>query len=325
MAEVPKKAPAPAPAPMPVVPRPTVTTSGVRPGQVVGSKPAVRAAAFKIEPVSRKTRYLKLLVYGPYGVGKTLLSATSALVPIMRDVLIMNAEAGDLTLSDFQDDYNVSLDNIEVQDFHALGRANEYLKRHCQFRDANDIEGLRNLQAQVSGVPAEEIADEDIKQYRTVIIDSITEVEQYCFNQLLGITSSMRLDEEGQSAEWTEYKKNHNMMLRLVRAFRDLPMHVVFICAASYVQDELKRMKYSPDLTGKLSNKIQGFMDMVGYYVKIKDDAGKEERRLYVTSTPRFDAKHRYTAFKGDYFANPTIGSILKEVNLLSADGATLK
>ncbi len=163
------------------------------------------------------------------------------------------------------------------------------------------------------------------REYRTVIIDSLTELEAYCFNQLLGITDTTRLDDETQSAEWSEYKKNHTMMQRVVRAFRDLPMHVIFTAAEQFQQDENKRYKFSPDLTGKLSKKIQGFMDMVGY-LAIGRDGEKTVRRLYVSPSPqgKYDAKHRYQAFKGEFFTNPSIQSILVETKLANADGTPL-
>lgn len=281
-------------------------------------KKAVRPAAFRIDTTQRRERYLKMLVYGNYGVGKTTLAGTATDVESMRDVLIVNAEAGDLSLHQFE-----GIDEITVQDFKTLGRINEYLKQHCAARDAGDMAKLKKLEAAVRGVEEEEI--ETPRQYRTVIIDSLTELEAYCFNQLLGITDTTRLDEETESAEWTEYKKNHTMMQRVVRAFRDLPMHVVFTAAEQFQQDENKRYKYSPDLTGKLSKKIQGFMDMVGY-LAVGQEGEKTIRRLYVSPSPKgkYDAKHRYQAFKGEFFTEPTIKKILVETKLLNKDGTPL-
>lgn len=281
-------------------------------------KPAVRAAAFRLDTVQRRERYLKLLVYGNYGVGKTTLACTAHEVPSMRDVLMINAEAGDLSVSDFD------IDEITVQDFRTLGRINEYLRQHCKARDEGDDKRLCELEAAVRGV---EVADiKEPRRYRTVIIDSLTELEAYCFNQLLGITDTTRLDDETQSAEWSEYKKNHTMMQRVVRAFRDLPMHVVFTASEQFQQDEQKRYKFSPDLTGKLSKKIQGFMDMVGY-LAVGKEGEKTIRRLYVSPSPagKYDAKHRYSAFKGEFFTEPTIGKILKETGLADEKGAAKK
>lgn len=279
-------------------------------------KMAVRKPQFRIEKVERRERFLKMLIYGNYGVGKTTLAASALDVPAMNDVLLVSAEAGDLSVADME-----GLDAITLTDFRALGGINEFLKQHCRARDADDTEELIKLESHLRG--------EDVtkpKKYRTVILDSLTEIEAYCFNQLLGITDATRLDEETQSSEWTEYKKNHTMMLRVVRAFRDLPMHVIFTAAEQYQQDETKKMKFSPDLTGKLSKKVQGFMDMVGYYQQARK--GEEiARRLYVMPSPagRYDAKHRYASYKGEYFTDPTIGTILKEVGLLDKSGAAIK
>ncbi len=282
-------------------------------------KQAVRAPMFRIETVERRERFLKLLIYGNYGVGKTTLSCSALEVPSMRDVLMINAEAGDQSVGHMKD-----LDAIVVPTFRMLGQIHEYLKQHCKARDAGDTKELIKMEAFLREVDKKDI---DVpREYRTVILDTLTELEAYCFEQLLGITDTTRLDEEVQSAEWGEYKKNNHMILRLVRRFRDLPMHVIFTCAEKYTQDETKKFKYTPDLTGKLAKKVQGFMDMVGYYAQGKD-GDKIQRRLYVmpSGTGRYDAKHRYPAYKGEHFTDPTIGTILREVGLLDKDGALIR
>ena len=284
-----------------------------------GVKPAVRAPAFRIEPVQKRERYLKLMIYGNYGVGKTTLACTSLEVESMRDVIMINAEAGDLAVNNME-----GLEAITITDFRTLGQIREFLMQHCRARDAGDEDTLRKLQG---ALLPENVEDPDrIRRYNTVIMDSLTEIEAYCFNQLLGVTDTTNISSEVQSAEWTEYKKNHSMMLRVARAFRDLPMHVIFTAAEQFNQDENKRYKFSPDLTGKLSKKIQGFMDMVGYLAIGKGANDKTVRRLYVTPSAggKYDAKHRYQAFKGEYFDDPSVGRILKEVGLTNSSGATL-
>ena len=293
-----------------------------KPSQQEVVKKATRPPAFRIESNSggqRRERYLKLLIYGNYGVGKTTLAATSSLVPSMGDVLMINAEAGDLSLEGMED-----IDTITINTFKALGQINEFLKQHCEAREKGDMDKLITMEAVLKGCEPADITKP--REYKTLIIDTLSEVESYCFDQLLGITDTITIDQEVQSAEWGEYKQNNKMIQRVIRAFRDLPMNVIFTCGEKYNQDETKKYKYTLDMTGQLAKKVQGFMDMVGYYVMGRD-GDKIVRKLCVLPSPtgKFDAKHRYARFKGDSFMNPTMESILKEVGLLDKEGAPLK
>ncbi len=298
---------------------------------------AVRPPTFRIETAHTKARYIKLLVYGEYGCGKTRLASTSIGVPGMCDVLMIDAEAGDMTLMDDTSKFKFEdINTVLVQNFKQVAHVQEFLKTHCRLREeiehgdyaGRDLESgesaedkLRALEARFKDVDVSEI--ETPMRYRTVIIDSLTEVEQYCMYQLLGVTELTRLDEEVASAEWTEYKKNHSMIQRLVRGFRDLPMHVLFTCAAQYAQDETKKMLYAPALTGKLSRQVQGFMDVVGYLQTLPAESEEAPipRRLYVQPVKgrRFAAKCRFSSFQGSYFDNATMGTILETVGLSSS------
>lgn len=272
---------------------------------------------FAIQAPHTRRRHLKLLVYGNFGTGKTTLAGTAANVPSMQDVLLINAESGDLALTPFED----RIDTVQVTEYKTMSKVRDFLVAHCKARDADDVEKLCAMESQLRGYEVTEP-----RRYNTVIIDSLTEVEQYCMNQLLGITDTTKLDEEVQSAEWSEYKRNHSMIQRLVRAFRDLPMNVIFICAEQFTQDETKKFKYTPSLTGKLSKQVQGFMDMVGYLaIGTPKEDGTVPRRLYVLPTGKYDAKHRYANFKGAFFEDPSMHSILDQVGLLNEGGAPIK
>lgn len=296
-------------------------------GAVVQPK---RPPSFKIETVHTKARYFKFLTYGEYGCGKTRLVSTAVGVEEMNDILMIDAEAGDMTLMDDLSDFAFDkIDTILVKNYKQVAAVQGFLKTHCRLREEVDnssdnpeaFEKLVALEATFKGVEPEDITEP--KMYRTVIIDSLSEVESMCMYQLLGITDVTRLDEEVASAEWAEYKKQNAMIQRLIRGFRDLPMHVLITSASQYSQDEQKRMLYTPSLTGKLSRQVQGFMDVVGYLITGQAETEKDPlpRRLYVQPTKgsRFSAKCRFSAFKGSYFDNPTMGTILETVGLSSA------
>jgi hypothetical protein len=277
---------------------------------------------FQIRSVADYTRWLKFFVYGEYGVGKTRLLGSAVELPQMQDVLFIDAEAGELTIATvldkaYADAREKHFDVIRITKFSELARVQEFLKVHCKFRDEGNDAKLKELEQKLR--PDDYDPNTPPKKYRTVIIDSLSEVETYSLYQLLGISDKTRIDEEAASPEWAEYKKNHSQILRMIRAFRDLPMHVMMTSATQYTQDEQKRFKYQPTLTGKLSKQCQGFMDIVGFLAIVQGEQGTNIRRLFCKPSARFDAKCRFSSFPGDYWDEPTMNRILKSVGLLEA------
>jgi hypothetical protein len=118
-------------------------------------------------------------------------------------------------------------------------------------------------------------------------------------------------------ARFDEFRKQNMMVLVLVRALRDLPMHVILVCSQQYTQDELKRFHYGPQMTGKLAGQIQGAVDIVGYLRSgVPDETGKAPRRLFVEPVERFDAKNRRASFTGSHFDDPSMTSIMRAIGL---------
>ena len=276
---------------------------------------------FKISPIDTAQKWMKLMVYGKHGCGKTTLAATAVDVASMGDVLMINAESGTMVI---EDNPRVkaweNIDTVPVDQFDSVVKIYEYLSSHVKFRDSKDpaaVDKLRSQEAWLKGIELDEVVEP--RRYRTVIIDSLTEVEAYCMYKLLGVHgefSTQMLDEDVKTAEFKEYKQNNNMVNLLVRAFRDLPMHVIVICGRVYEQDELKQFHYGPQLTGKLRSQVQGYFDIVGYLVagKAPEAGGEAPRRLYVQPEGKWDAKCRISTYRTGFFDNPTLGSIMKEL-----------
>lgn len=284
------------------------------------------SASFVIEPLTLlqdavEQEHLSILLYGAPGCGKTLLAATAADVPTMQDVLLIDLEKGKRTLHNnklIKNPGNIDVIKVRVDD--QIPQIHKFLKAHCRLRDLKDVDGLRKLQAQFFGMKPEDIKKP--RQYNTVIFDSLSELDTMVINGLLGVDNDTDISvlfqdpDDIKVAEFKEYKKNHMIIQQMVRYFRDLPMHNIFTCHSSFVQDERKRMHYSLALTGKLRNIVQGLVDIVGYLQvgKPQEGGGAAARRLSLVPLGNFDAKCRLSEVAESHIDNPTMASVTAKV-----------
>jgi hypothetical protein len=281
-----------------------MTESQPQPPTQPQPRPAAALSPFTIHQPNPEEHYLKLLIYGPYGVGKTVLAGTAADVPAMRDVLYIDAEAGELSLSD-----RPTLDIIRIDKYAQLARIYEYLRLHVRARDAGDTAKLLELESRVRG---REVTTPTV--YRTVVIDSLTELQRYLMYQLLGVQPEKQpLDIPLAPPEWGEWRQSSDMIQLLVRQFRDLPMHVIIVAGELEVEDDRKRQLKRISLPGKLSVGVEGFFDLVGHLQKAKDGDGKTIYRLYLDSaTDSRHAKNRFRNIVVEYVDSPTIGKLIE-------------
>lgn len=280
-----------------------------------GTKTASGPGAFQIRSMSNTnhSKFLNLLVYGKHGAGKTTLAASAADVPQMNDVLVIMAEGGEVV---FEDNDRISnyegLDVVKVDRIEQFQKIYEFLKAHVSMRDNPAMEAqLQQLQEMVFGG-----FDGRLRRYRTVIVDSLSEIEAYCMAKILNL-DAIGLDsgEEMEVAGFPQFRKNLHIMQRAIRQFRDLQIHTIFTCAESWSQDERKAYSYTPKLTGQLSGIAQGFFDIVGWIVVGQKAAEGEAapRRMFVQpqAQPKADAKCRLATYKSDFFDNPVMKDIL--------------
>ena len=124
------------------------------------------------------------------------------------------------------------------------------------------------------------LSDEE-HEYETVVIDSITEI-----NEIVKMEIEKRTGRVMQIQDWGELGKK---ILGLLRKFRDLPMHVIFVAQEQYINDEDKIKKIVPSLNGKVATGVAYFMDIVGY-VHVEVDG---ERWIETDSNKRLLTKDR--------------------------------
>lgn len=287
-----------------------------------GASHSASPGAFQIVSMKRdedsNKGWLNLLLYGAHGAGKTTLLGSAVDVEEMNDVLVVTAEGGTVVFEDNSriDNYDM-LDVVKIDRIEQFQKVYEFLKTHCAWRDRPDKEeDLMKLQTMVG------LSNDRLRRFRTVIVDSLSEIEALNLAKILNL-DALGLDagDDMEVAGFPQFRKNNHIIQRIVRQFRDLPIHFLVTCAQSYTQDERKAYHYAPKLTGQLTGIVQGFFDVVGWLV-VGNKVSETEpgpRRLFVQpqSAPKADAKCRLAGYKKDYFDNPTMSSIMKDTGFI--------
>ncbi len=281
-----------------------------------------------------RPKWIKILIYGQAGGGKTTFAGSAADIPSGGDVLLVTAEGGDIV---FQDNERIlhpdKIDQMRVLRIEQLQKTFEWLQYHVKARDANDEKQLLKLQNMAffgkPDITDAEILEIDphwdnrIRRYETVILDSLTDIEAQNMNHIMGLSDKgFDVGDDLSPAGYAEFRKNNNTIQQIARSFRNLPCHLVIICGQRYAKDEMQRFHYTPWLTGQLSTQIQSFVDIVGYQVISNADPQKPDtRRLYVQpqAAVKFDAKCRIASYKKPYFEDPLFADILRECGYLKA------
>lgn len=234
--------------------------------------------------------YLKMLVYGPPGVGKTTLSGSAQAVAEMQEALVVNAEAGTLALTDPK----------------VLG--------------VTTLPAIVNFDVWGSLATIHTSLKAGNHPYKTVVIDSLSELQKYNLDYVVATTPrDKRKDEDDIFVE--DYGKSTKMMRRTMRNFRDLPMHVIYICHDAPTNSKVENSKIGPALTPAFMKSALGMVDVVGYMYASEKEVGKTSedkpivetvRKLLTKPTLRYEAKDRSPGGKlPKIMENPTMKEIM--------------
>lgn len=152
-----------------------------------------------------------------------------------------------------------------------------------------------------------EILDEGTHPFNSVILDSISEIQQRCIDELFG-TDPLRIQ------DWGEVRRQVTNKLRI---FRDLTMHMkkrvnVFATATAFENQEVDGEKrITPYLQGSAAQALPFLFDIVTYlYITTDKDSGEEVRVLQCKSNHKLDTGDR-TGFLPDGLENPDIENII--------------
>jgi len=248
-----------------------------------------------IEKVSDTSDWIKMLVYGDPGAGKTTLLGSAADVPEMCPVLIVDIEGGMKSIRNKWPQIEV----IRIKDtLTESGRVKSMA-----------WDNLFNLYEELK------VGKYD---YKTIIIDSVSEAYNLAMLWVLKWMLESRPDRDPDLADKREYAKARAIMLKMMRSFRDLDRHVLFTSLKSTKEDQGtgQLINYIPALPGKLAYEVPGFIDEVLYLdmVMKKDKEGGGHtamRRLLSQPVNKYLAKDRSDNLPMT-LENPTMSEIAR-------------
>lgn len=135
--------------------------------------------------------------------------------------------------------------------------------------------------------------------FRSVIVDSISEAQQRCIDDIAGINQMKQQD-------WGTLLR---VVSDMIRKFRDLVTHptkpldaVIFIAMAAQRQPE---GTWYPFMQGRLATTLPYYCDLVGYLNQSVTEEGTQVRRLYIGTMPGYETGERVGGKLGTYVDVP--------------------
>jgi phage nucleotide-binding protein len=147
-------------------------------------------------------------------------------------------------------------------------------------------------------------SSDEAKAYKSVALDSISEIAEVCLNTEKKATKDPR----------QAYGAMQEQMADIIRAFRDLPgRHVYMSAKLEKTQDEMGRVLYAPSMPGnKTGQALPYFFDEVLALRVEKDGDGNTQRALMCDSDGLWLAKDR--SGKLDAWEAPDLSAVIAKI-----------
>ncbi|WP_353274673.1 MULTISPECIES: ATP-binding protein [unclassified Wolbachia] len=249
----------------------------------------------------KTTTGIKVVIFGPYGIGKTSLLKT-----ISEPTLCLDFEAGLLAVQDWQGDSISVRTWSQARDIACLiGGPNPALKSdqaYSQKHYEHVCSKHKDLLSEVS-------------KYRCIFVDSITVASRLCllWARMQPEAFSDRSGKEDKRAAYGLLAQEMMAWLNQFQHIRD--KDIIIVGTLGQYLDDCNRSTWLPQCEGaKTASEIPGIVDEVISMVGIKKDDGTEKRSFVcqTINTWGYPAKDRSGCL--DMVEEPHLGKLLAKI-----------
>lgn len=231
--------------------------------------------------------FVKMMVFGPSGGGKTYFIGTAQDDPRTSPILILDYEGGTTTLK------GSGIDVVRIRSWDDYKQVYDFL-----------VKGDHH--------------------YKSIGLDSVSETYLSALYQILDREARSRKIPDMPQIQ--DYGEAGTQVRRLLRAFRDLPLHVFATSLVKEDDDVREGRVKKPALSGQLGDDVPGIFEVVGYLSLATQNTTEgpvNVRALVLQNYPKIRAKAR--APRGIVLPNevidPTVTSLLDLYGIPMPDG----
>lgn len=211
----------------------------------------------------RAVKYAKHLYFAPAGHGKTFLLGTAQEDERTSPTAFVDWEAGTETLD------GLDIDVFPIRSWNDAYTLLEYFEEGAEVKIGGEWV--------------------DFAEYNSLSIDSLS--EWYRAAQLERLNKVGKSRKEPDLVEYQDYNILTTQFRRVLRRFRDLPMHVFFSAHAKQADDPRRGRITIPDFPGQLAEEVAGLVSLVGYLAETSDEDC--DRLLLLHGYPKYRIKAR--------------------------------
>ncbi len=212
----------------------------------------------RIAPVGEATPYRKMMLFGSFGVGKTVFCATAP-----KPLIVAVEPTGTLSIGNHPD----LKGNVSVFEFKSMYQLETLLDKMIEKPEAFPFE--------------------------TLVIDSFSELQKWDLDDIVAKAAKVDASRNPFLPTGPDYNINTEHLRQLASKLERMPFHVIVTCHVKEEKDDstgVVRMR--PNLTPKLAGTLAGKFDVVAY-MAINGQGDQAVRSLQISPTNTVMAKTR--------------------------------